>query len=108
MYQNCLLLALKQMQELVSPDTSTATGPDGLGNRVLKETASTCTLVFPLSSLFQYCFNKCHFPSIWKVANVPHIYEKGSQMQCDNYRTISLFCNISKVMERVVHVHAAL
>ena len=52
MYQNCLLLALKQMQELVSLDTSTATGPDGLGNRVLKETASTCTLVFPLSFKF--------------------------------------------------------
>ena len=88
---------------LKSLDTSTATGPDGLGNRVLKETAST--LALPLCSLFQYCFKKCYFPSIWKVANVSPIYKKGSRTQCDNYRPISLLCNISKVMERVVHMH---
>ena len=86
-----------------SLDTSTATGPDVLGNRVLKETASN--LAVPLSSLFQYCVNKCYFPSIWKVANVSPICKKGSRMQCDNYRHISLLCNISKVMERVVHMH---
>ena len=81
---------------------SSATGPDELGNRVLKATASG--IAFHLTILFQYCFDRCFFPDIWKCAHVTPVYKKGKRTNRENYRPISILCCISKVMEKVVHL----
>lgn len=82
---------------------SSATGPDGIGNRILKEIS--VGIHRHLSTFFQYCLDNAYFPKEWKVANVCPVFKASLRSKKENYRPISLLCNISKVFERVVHLH---
>ena len=84
-------------------DSNKATGPDGIGNRLLKETASS--LASPLSKLFNKSLQNGEFPDIWKVSQVVALHKKGDIHLCENYRPISLLCCVSKVFEKVVYNH---
>ena len=89
-------------------DPAKATGPDGIGNRILKEAA--LPLAEPLSHIFNYCLSLGMFPDVWKIACVTPLFKKGEPSDCNNYRPISLLPCISKVFERVLfnHVHGYL
>ncbi len=84
-------------------DPSKATGPDGIGNRILKEAA--VPLAQPLSNLLNYCLSLGSFPDIWKIANVIPLYKKDDPLLCNNYRPMSLLPCISKVFEKVLFNH---
>lgn len=84
-------------------DPSKATGPDGLGNRILREAA--VPLAQPLSELFNFCLSLGHFPDIWKMANVMPLFKKDDPLLCNNYRPISLLPCISKVFEKILFNH---
>ena len=84
-----------------SLDASKATGPDGIGNSVLKSCASA--LCVPISIVSQISLNLGSFPKIWKKANVVPIFKKGEKNCKSNYRPISLLSNVSKVLERLVY-----
>ena len=43
------------------------------------------------------------FPNILKTAAVIPVHKKSSQLECKNYRPISLLSNISKMFERIMH-----
>jgi len=86
------------MQKL---DPNKSTGPDGIGNRVLRECARC--LAVPLAKLFRLSFRRGHFPTAWKVARVVPVHKKKSRSNPENYRPISLLCNISKIMEYFVN-----
>jgi len=88
---------------LLSLDPQKATGPDGIGNKILKEVA--LPLSKPLSELFNFCLSQGTYPEQWKVAQVIPIHKKGDRTQCSNYRPISLLPCISKVFERVLFNH---
>ena len=88
---------------LIKLDTTKATGPDGIGNKLLKEAA--VPIAEPLSQLFNFSLSLGKFPDIWKIANVIPIFKKGDRMLCNNYRPISLLCCISKVFEKIVYDH---
>ena len=81
-------------------DPSKATGADGIGNKLLKESAAA--ICAPLSKLFQQSMNTGIFPSSWKFASVTALHKKGSAHECNNYRPISLLPCISKVFEKLV------
>jgi hypothetical protein len=81
-------------------NVSKATGPDGIGNRLLKEAAPT--ICGPLSKLFQNSINSGIYPDSWKLANVSALHKKGSVYNCNNYRPISLLSCTSKVFEKLV------
>ena len=49
-----------------------ATGPDGIGNFILKSTA--VSIFKPLCKLFNYALNKKTFPKCWKIANVTTVF----------------------------------
>ena len=49
-------------------------------------------------------FNQGVFPNILKIANVISIHKKGVKLDCDNYRPISLYSNISKIFEKSMHI----
>ncbi len=86
---------------LTGLNVSKATGPDNIGNFVLKITATA--ICNPLARLFNYSLQTEKFPSKWKFSNVVPIHKKNSRNDKGNYRPISLLCNTSKVMERLVH-----
>ncbi len=86
---------------LKSLDVSKATGPDGIGNLILKTCAeSLCT---PLVFIFQKSVDSGCFPMIWKSANIVPIFKKGDKKDKTNYRPVALLSNISKVLERLVY-----
>jgi hypothetical protein len=60
---------------LRSLKTNKASGPDGVSNRILRETASV--IKFPLCSLFNQSLQTCKIPFTWKKANVCAVFKKG-------------------------------
>ena len=91
---------------LRSLDSKKATGPDGIGNALLKLTASGTAKSVRETKLIAKPINLSlslgKFPSNWKLANVVPIYKKGNVHKVENYRPVSLLSCLSKVAERVV------
>ena len=84
-------------------DTGKANGPDGISNKLLKETAAP--IAQPLASLFNKSFELGKVPKIWKEANLCPIFKKEDKALVSNYRPISLLSCLGKVQERVVYTH---
>ena len=57
----------------------------------------------PLSTLINLSFDKGNFPNCLKLAKLMPVYSKGDQLECNNYRPISLLPNISKLIEKLLH-----
>ena len=85
---------------LLSLRTSSATGPDNIGNFVLKNTASSISN--SLVKLFNLSLQSSTFPECWKRSNLCPIFKKSDRQTKSNYRPMSLLCNVSKVLERLV------
>ena len=58
----------------------------------------------PLSDMINMSFNQAVFPNMLKIANVIPVHKKGDQLDCNNYRPISLLSNISKIFEKSMHI----
>ena len=86
---------------LSSLKTSAASGPDGVGNMILKSCAPG--ICHSLTKLFNFCLTRSSFPDSWKKSNLCPVYKKGNKQLKENYRPISLLCNVSKVFERLVY-----
>jgi hypothetical protein len=56
----------------------------------------------PLSHIFNLSLSTGIFPSKLKQCRVVPIFKTGDQLECDNYRPISLLSSISKVLEKIV------
>ena len=52
---------------------------------------------------FSQSFSSGIFPSILKTSKIILIYKKGSELECSNYRPISLLSNIDKILERLMY-----
>ena len=81
-------------------DPNKATGPDGIGNHLLKQCSSS--LAKPLAKLFRKSLESHTFPSIWKKGNWCPVYKHSAPHSTSNYRPISLLPCLGKVMERIV------
>ena len=79
-----------------------ATGPDLIGNRILRNCAAP--LARPLYIIFTNSIDSESYPSVWKTCNVIPVHKKNSRHIVQNYRPISLLCNASKVLERILYV----
>ncbi|KAF2348173.1 hypothetical protein FHG87_021071 [Trinorchestia longiramus] len=76
-----------------------STGPDGLGPRILKETAEVVSE--PLTKIFNRSLETVIVPDDWKRANVTPIFKKGNKQIPNNYRPISLTSVISKAIKTI-------
>ena len=76
-------------------DPNKASGPDGIPCRLLKEVAQEIAPSLSLGVV----------PSEWKFANISPVFKKEDPSIESNYRPISLFCVLSKVLERCVFNH---
>ena len=80
-----------------------APGPDCMHPRILKEVASEISR--PVAKLMQESLRSGEVPSIWKEAHVSAIHKKGSKTTLNNYRPVSLTCQLCKVMESIIRDH---
>ena len=73
---------------LLKLDVSKATGPDNIGNTILKQCAESLSV--SLATLFNKSFQMGRVPTQWKIANVTPVYKKGDKSLVNNYRPVSL------------------
>ena len=78
--------------------TSKASGPNSIPTNILKLFKKEFSK--PLSDMINMSFNQGVFPNILKIANVIPIHKKGDQLDCNNYRPISLLSNIGNIFEK--------
>jgi hypothetical protein len=56
----------------------------------------------PLAHIFNLSLSTGVFPSKLKLCRVVPIFKAGNNMDCDNYRPISLLSSVSKILEKIV------
>ena len=56
-----------------------------------------------LVHLFNLSFSPDVFPSLLKMARVVPIFKEDSELEYQNYRSISLLSNIEKILKKLMH-----
>ena len=57
----------------------------------------------PFKHLFSFSLNNGVVPTEWKLHAITPVFKLGDKSNVKNYRPISLLCNISKALERLVY-----
>ena len=79
-------------------------GDDLISNTALKFLPNNVLLM--LTNIFNSCFKINYFPTAWKKAVIISIPKPGKDhKQPANYRPIALLSSLSKIYERLIHVH---
>ena len=75
---------------------------DDLSSKFLK--LGSFWISYHLALLFNLCIERAIYPSIFKTARVTPVFKnKGSREQMNNYRPISIICNLSKIFEKLLN-----
>ena len=61
-----------------------------------------CLICEPLSLIFNNCISTGIFPSKMKIARVTPIHKKGSRLDINNYRPISVLPIFSQILEKCI------
>ena len=91
------------MRNLKTLHIGKASGPDGINNKILLESALHIST--PLCRLFNLCLDKCVLPTAWKTSLVCPILKSGDPTIASNYRPVSLLNTMEKVLERIIYKH---
>ena len=75
-------------------------GPFSIPNPILKEFHEI--FATPISQIFNLSLESGIFPKKMKIATVIPVYKKDDNLDCNNYRPISLLPNISKMFEKLI------
>ena len=86
---------------ILSLDPLRSIAPNSIPKKILKLLSNDISTQF--ADLFNLSFSEGVFPSILKTCKVIPIYKKDSQLNCSNYRPISLLSNIDKILERIMY-----
>ena len=87
-------------KSLLSSSSSISCGPDGVPPILLKKFPE---LSLPLCDLFNMSVQQGCVPTAWRSANVIPVYKgKGSTLEVNNYRPISLTNVFCKSLERLI------
>ena len=82
---------------LLSLDTNSSMGPDGIHPLLLRECAKN--LAYPLYLIFTKSLQTSTVPLAWKQSLIIPIFKKGTRQDPLNYRPISLTSICCKILE---------
>ena len=86
---------------LTSLQSNKATGIDGIDPSILKACAPL--LYKPLHYLFTLSIRHCKLPSKCLIHCILPVFKSGNKNSVKNYRSISLLCKTSKVLEKIIY-----
>ena len=78
-----------------------SSGPNSIPFKILHLLKAELSII--LSNIINRSFSLGTFPSLLKVAKVIPIFKKGSTLDVQNYRPISLLSNIDKIFQKLMH-----
>ena len=82
----------------INLDASKASQEDDIPTKIIKENSDIFSNFICQS--FNNMIDVCIFPTSLKLANITPVYKKGSKNSKENYRSVSVLPNISKIYER--------
>lgn len=90
----------KVFEALKNIKTHSSPGPDEITTIFLQKCSET---ISPLLAIIMNNFLKeGELPELWKLSIVTPLYKKGNRNLAENYRPISLTCNLCKCMEKII------
>ena len=78
-----------------------SSGHDSISNILLKKLAPS--ILAPLTLLFNKSLETGIFPDEMKKADVVPLYKSKEELECTNYRPISLLLTLSKLLEKIMY-----
>ena len=84
-------------------DDHKVNGPDGIPATLLKKLATFISPV--LTIIFHASLHQGLIPIYWKSANIVPIFKEGERCNPSNYRSVSLICICSKLLEHIIYSH---
>ena len=79
-----------------------ASGPHSIPNDIIH--LIKFIIAEPLSDIINHSFNSGKYIDILKISKtIPTYKNKGSKLECNNYRPISLLSNINKIFEKIMY-----
>jgi hypothetical protein len=93
---NQVITLVKSFDNKLSPDL------DGISINLIKKII--VEIATPLSHIFSLSLDQGIFPELFKTVRVVPIFKSGDKTSCDNYRPISLFKSLSKILEKIVQI----
>ena len=88
-------------EALINLKPNKAMGVDNIGPNILKSCASV--LYKPLHYLFTLSVRYCKLPNEWSIHCITPVFKSGNKNSVKNYRPISLLCNTSKILEKIIY-----
>ena len=82
-------------------DASKSSGPYSIPLTILKTIRDYISE--PLAFLVNDSFASGNFPDKLKLARITPVFKKGSRLDIDNYRPISVLSNFSKLFEKAMY-----
>jgi hypothetical protein len=80
-----------------------SSGCDGIPNIFYKKCVNEIS--FPLQVIFTQTLISGSYPKEWRVSRVSPIYKKGSKLNVENYRPVSLTIVACRILERIIRNH---
>ena len=81
---------------------SSSYGLDNIPTRILK--IGRAELVPAITHIVNLSITSKKFPQAWKVAKVIPLHKKEEETNPKNYRPVSLLSNVSKILEKSIHM----
>ena len=87
-----------------SLNNSKSSGPFSIPTDIFKMTGNI--MASPLTEIINLSFSTGIYPNNLKIAKIIPVFKnKGSNLQCNNYRPISLLSNINKIFEKLMYIY---